>query len=251
MANSIAWTVRVPVLCGLLASGTVPLLSDAEEPAKKPPAAVDPLTLPEAARWKSLFDGKELKDWAAAEFGGEGEVSVEKDGEIVMQRGSDISGVRWKGKPLPKKNYEITFESRRIDGSDFFCGLVFPVGDSYCSFVVGGWGGGVVGLSSVDGLYAADNDTATHDVFKEKQWYKIRLRVGEKFVRAWIDDKSVVDLDLTNRKVSLHPAVDPAKPLGIACYATVAGLRNIYFRELTAEEAAGKATAPPALPTAK
>lgn len=247
MAFSIARAVRVPFVCGMFASLAVPMLCSSEEPAPKPAAAVDPLTLPEAARWKSLFDGKELEDLAPAEFGGEGEVTVE-NGEIVMQRGSDISGVRWKGKPLPKKNYEITFESRRIDGSDFFCGLGSCWWTAAALWSAVGWR---CRRSSVDGLYAADNDTATHDVFKEKQWYKIRLRVGEKFVRAWIDDKSVVDLDLSNRKVSLHPAVDPAKPLGISCYATVAGLRKIYFRELTADEAAGKVTVPPALPTAK
>ncbi|HET6422586.1 MAG TPA: hypothetical protein VFG20_02810, partial [Planctomycetaceae bacterium] len=68
------------------------------------------------------------------------------------------------------------------------------------------------------------------------------------FVRAWIDDKSVIDLDLTDHKLSVHPAVDLAKPLGITCYATIAGLKQIYFRELTDQEAAGKETPAPALP---
>ena len=29
------------------------------------------------------------------------------------------------------------------DGSDFFCTTTFPVGDAFCSFVVGGWSGTV------------------------------------------------------------------------------------------------------------
>ena len=197
--------------------------------------------------WKTLFDGKTLTGWKSIEFGGEGEVTV-TDGKIVLQRGSDLTGIVYAGAPLPKVNYEIAYEAQRLDGLDFFSGLVFPHQDSFCSFVVGGWGGGVVGLSSVDGLYANDNSTGSHDVFKQEQWYRIRLRVGELFVRAWIDDKKVVDLDLTDHKLSVHPAVDLAKPLGITCYSTIAGLKQIYFRELTEEEAAGKETPAPAFP---
>ncbi|HET6424497.1 MAG TPA: family 16 glycoside hydrolase, partial [Planctomycetaceae bacterium] len=134
-----------------------------------------------ATKWRSLFDGKTLANWKSIEFGGEGEVTV-MDGKIVMQRGSDITGIVYTGAPLPKVNYEITFEAQRIDGLDFFSGLVFPYKEDYCSFVVGGWGGGVIGLSSVDGIYANENSTASHEVFKPEQWYRIRLRVGDTFV---------------------------------------------------------------------
>lgn len=215
---------------------------------KAPPAKENPAAA--ATKWTSLFDGKTLAGWKSIEFGGEGEVAV-TDGKIVMQRGSDITGIVYTGDPLPKVNYEIAFEAQRIDGLDFFSGLVFPYKGDYCSFVVGGWGGGVIGLSSVDGIYANENSTASHEVFKQEQWYRIRLRVGDTFVRAWIDDKNVIDLDLTDHKLSVHPAVDLAKPLGITCYATIAGLRRIYFRELTEEESAGKETPAPALPAAE
>ncbi len=200
--------------------------------------------------WKSLFDGKSLAGWKSIEFGGEGEVTVE-DGKVVMQRGSDLTGIVYNGGELPKVNYEITFEAQRIDGLDFFSGLVFPHKEEFCSFVVGGWGGGVVGLSSVDGNYANENSTGTAGVFKNEQWYRLRLRVGDNFVRAWIDDKNVVDLDLTDHKLSVHPAVDLAKPLGITCYSTVSGLRDIHIRTLTEDEAAGKETDPPSLKSTK
>ncbi len=222
-----------------------------------PPATKEPMpeTKPptEAAAtsaWKSLFDGKTLTGWKSIEFGGEGEVTVE-DGKIVMQRGSDLTGVVYAGDALQKVNYEITFEAQRIDGLDFFCGLVFPHKEEFCSFVVGGWGGGVVGLSSVDGNYANENSTGSNSVFKSEQWYRIRLRVGDNFVRAWIDDKNVVDLDLTGHQLSVHPAVDLAKPLGITCYSTIAGLRDIHYRTLTEEEAAGLETDPPAIKVTK
>ncbi|MEZ6113002.1 MAG: hypothetical protein R3C99_18620 [Pirellulaceae bacterium] len=60
---------------------------------------------------------------------------------------------------MPKTNYELSLEAKRLDGTDFFCGLTFPVGDTHCSFIVGGWAGGVVGLSSIDGLDASENQT--------------------------------------------------------------------------------------------
>ena len=39
--------------------------------------------------------------------------------------------------PLPRTDYEVTLEAMRVEGSDFFCGLTFPVGSNSCSLVVG------------------------------------------------------------------------------------------------------------------
>ncbi|GIX05369.1 MAG: hypothetical protein KatS3mg114_1238 [Planctomycetaceae bacterium] len=185
--------------------------------------------------WRTLWDGKTLQSWKITEFGGEGAVEI-RDGMIVMQQGSELTGIHWSGPPLPTRNYEIELEAQRLEGSDFFCGLIFPVGDSFCSFVVGGWGGSVVGLSAVDGLYAIDNETVSFHSFDDKKWYKVRLRVSERFVQAWLNDKRVVRLDTQGRKLTLHPAVDLSKPLGICCFSTVAAFRNIRFRELTPAE---------------
>lgn len=187
-----------------------------------------------------LFDGKSLDHWKRSNFGGEGEVEV-VDGTVILQRGADMTGIHWTGDPLPNINYEVTLEAQRIDGSDFFCGIVFPVNESFCSFVAGGWGGSVIGLSSVDGIYAAENETGTYATFKDKTWYKFKLRVSDTAITAWIDGKQKVHLKTKGRKLSLHPAVEPAKPFGVSCYATVAGVKNIRLRELTEEEIADEA----------
>lgn len=187
-----------------------------------------------------LFDGTNLDRWKRSNFGGEGEVEIVDDA-VVLQRGSDMTGIHWTGDPLPKINYEVSLEAQRIDGSDFFCGIVFPVNDAFCSFVAGGWGGSVIGLSSVDGVYAAENETGTYASFKDKTWYKFRLRVSDSAITAWIDGKQYVHLKTKGRKLSLHPAVEPAKPFGVSCYATVAGVKNIQLRELTEEEIAADA----------
>jgi hypothetical protein len=217
-----------------IASLTVSLLAGLPSLAADPPAAV---------KWRPLWDGKTLKNWTITDFGGQGEVEI-KAGAIVMQQGSELTGINWSGEKLPTSNYEVSLDAHRIDGSDFFCGLVCPVKTKHCSFVVGGWGGGVVGLSALDGLYAADNDTATYHTFKPKQWYRIRLRVADDFICAWIDDEQVVDVDLKGREVSVHPAVELAKPLGISCFSTVAGLKDIKIRDLDDAERKTKPVPP-------
>lgn len=195
-----------------------------------------------AMKWRPLFDGKTLKNWKSTNFGGEGEVTVE-DGQIVMQQGSELSGITWTGDPIPKSNYEISLEAQRVDGGDFFCGLTVPVKDAPCSLIIGGWGGGVVGLSSLNGLDASENETTTYRAFKKKQWYKIRLRVSDTHMQAWIDDDRVVNVDIRDKKISIRPEVELSKPLGISSYATVAALRNIQIRDLTDAEKAENPTA--------
>ncbi len=98
------------------------------------------------------------------------------DGRILMHAGNPLTGITWTGK-YPKMNYEISLDAMRVDGSDFFCGLTFPVGDDPCTFIVGGWGGGVIGLSSIDGSDASENETTRYQEFESGQWHKVRVRV--------------------------------------------------------------------------
>ena len=183
--------------------------------------------------WTSLFDGESLKGWEATEFGGEGEVKVE-DGRILLGTGNDLTGIHTERK-LPKIDYEVELEAMRVDGSDFFCGLTFPVGESHCSLIVGGWGGGVCGLSSLDGLDASENETTSFREFKSGVWYPIRLRVTEKRIEAWIEGKQVVDQDITGKKISVRAEVLPSRPFGFASYQTTAALRKIRVRDIDAK----------------
>jgi len=194
--------------------------------------------------WKGLFDGESLGRWKRTSFGGEGEVSV-ADGAIRIERGSDLSGITWTG-DVPRQDYEIELEARRVEGNDFFCGLTFPVGDEPCSFIVGGWGGGVVGLSSIDGQDAAHNQTTTFREFETGRWYAVRVRVTPERIGCWLDDEQVVDQKIAGRIVSIRNEVFPSKPLGIATFATVAEVRNIRWRPVE-----GAATAAPAAAAAE
>ena len=100
--------------------------------------------------WQSLFDGKSLGQWKSTEFGGEGKVTV-ANGQINLEAGVMLTGITWTGSSFPKTNFEVSLEAKKVDGTDFFCGLTFPVAESHCSLILGGWGGGIVGLSSLDG----------------------------------------------------------------------------------------------------
>jgi hypothetical protein len=193
--------------------------------------------------WRSLFDGTSLGKWRPTGFGGEGEVVVE-DGAIKIGMGADLSGITWSG-DVPRQSYEISLDAQRFDGNDFFCGLTFPVGEDPCSFIVGGWGGGVVGLSSIDGEDAAHNATTSFKEFKTGRWYAIRVRVSPERIVCFIDNEQVVDQPLKDRKLSIRDEVSPSKPLGIATYATTALVKNIRWRPIKAEAGAG-ATVPAA-----
>lgn len=186
--------------------------------------------------WQSLFDGKTLGKWKSTEFGGEGDVLV-KNGELVLEFGNDMTGVTWQDpKSLPRSNYEIELEAKRVDGSDFFCGMTFPVKKEPCSLILGGWGGGVCGLSSINGMDASENETTTYEGFKNGQWYKVRLRVTDGKIEAWLDKKKIINQAVKDRKFSVRLEVELSQPLGFATWQTSAALRKIRLRKLSAAE---------------
>ena len=195
---------------------------------KKPPAA-------DKDGWKEFFDGKTLDGWKAAKFFKAGEVRV-KDGMIVMEKGDRMTGVTYTRGDFPKMDYEVTLEGKRIDGRDFFCTTTFPVGKDHCSLVVGGWGGRLVGLSSLNGMDASENDTRIERGFEKDRWYRFRIRVTEKRIQAWIDADKVIDVDTEDRKISTRIECIPNHPFGIATWDTVGAVRALRVRPLTEAE---------------
>ena len=172
-----------------------------------------------------LFDGKTLDGWEITDFGTQGPVSV-SGGKIIIGMGDGCSGITWK-RDFPTVDYEVTLEAMRVDGHDFFCGMTFPVGKNPCTLIVGGWGGMVVGLSSIDGMDASENETMTLKQFENDRWYRIRLRVTAETIQAWIDNEIVVDFTIGDCFLSIRPEVELSKPFGIASWRTTAAIKNI------------------------
>jgi hypothetical protein len=197
-------------------------------------AAVADDAKPEA-KWKPLFNGKNLDGWKSTAFGGEGEVEV-RDGVLILNTGTDMTGITYIGE-MPKSNYELLIEAQRLDGFDFFAGTTFPVGDEFASFIPGGWGGGVTGISSINGRDASDNETTQPVIYKDKVWYKFLIRVTDDKLKVWIDDKEHIDVDRKDKIFSLRNEVMLSKPLGISTWNTKGAIKTIKLRTLTAAEA--------------
>ena len=190
----------------------------------------------EFVKTELLFDGQVLDQWEVTEFGGEGDVSVE-DGCIVMDAGDPFTAINLpESYPLPTTNYELEFEAMKVRGTDFFGTVTFPVGDSFCSMVVGGWAGTVVGLSSIDGLDASENETRSVRKFQRERWYKVRVRVTPESIQGWIDDDQVFAQVIEGKEVSIRGEMIPCRPLGIANFYTTAKIKNIELRHLAVDE---------------
>ncbi len=184
--------------------------------------------------WITMFDGKSLDGWKVSNFAGHAEPRVE-DGKIILPFGSEMTGVTWAGRVL-KDDYEIELDAQRVDGTDFFCALTFPVKEDPCTLVCGGWGGGVVGLSSINGMDASENATSSYREFKKGQWYSIRVKVAGGRIQAWIGEEQVVDFEIRDQKISIRSEVELSKPLGVATWCTTGALKNIRMRAVKADK---------------
>ena len=184
-----------------------------------------------SASWQPLFDGKTLTTWKSTPFGGEGAVKVE-DGQVILFAGGDMTGITWTGPALPTTGYELALQAMRLEGSDFFAGVTFPVGSSFCSLILGGWGGTVVGLSSIDSLDASENATSQSVVFDLRRWYAVRIRVTPDKIQAWLDDRQIVDQNIKSNRIGIRSEMELSRPLGIAAWRTKAALREIRLRRL-------------------
>jgi hypothetical protein len=185
----------------------------------------------DTAGWQPMFDGKSLAGWRESAFANHGAVRVQ-DEAIVLEAGRPMTGATWTG-AFPKSNYELRFEAKRVQGNDFFASVTFPVAESFCTWVLGGWGGDIVGLSSIDGWDASDNETRSYVTFENGRWYSMRLQVTDTRISAWIDDKRVIQADIEGRTISLRPGdTKLTAPFGFVSYGTTGAIRKIEYRLL-------------------
>src|SRR5262245_32515395 len=144
-----------------VASTPIPSSTTAETPPAPTPPPADVLPAGalekspapfEGSGWESMFDGRTLAGWKQTDFAGTGQVECRQE-VIILNMGDPFTGINYT-REFPKMNYEIALDAMRVMGTDFFCGLTVPVGDSFCSLIVGGWGGSLLGISSFEGMDA-------------------------------------------------------------------------------------------------
>ncbi len=182
---------------------------------------------------KWLFNGSDLDNWYKTDYAGKGDIRIDDNGSLVLEMGSELSGIHWIGEQLPLQNYEIHLKAKRTLGSDFFCGLTFPYKDSHATLILGGWGGSLIGISSIDDFDASENETGDAYIFDDNKWYDIRLRVTESELTVWIDNEEVIDCEVEGRKVGMRfGEIEMSVPLGICTYATTGVIREVYLKKI-------------------
>ena len=195
-------------------------------------------TPPEAL--PTLNVGDTLNPWAEVlAFAGSGEVLAE-NGVLTLGQGEALTGVFFpleegEAYPFPLVDYEVTLMARRTRGSDIFCALTFPYKDpkTCATLIVGGWGGGLIGISSISELDASENETTAFGKFENDTWYEIRLTVKDDYLMAYIDDAIVINYPLNGKPLSLRPGdIDACVPLGLASFASRAEIKDVKITPL-------------------
>jgi Domain of Unknown Function (DUF1080) len=189
---------------------------------------------PEQEGWLPLIPAQGLEGWEITDFYGHGEVKRQEE-LLVFEPGKPLTGITYAKKDFPSSNFEIELEARRVSGNDFFCGLTFPVGKGFCSYIAGGWGGSLVGISSVNGADASENSNSSSFDFKNGQWYKFRIRVDDEFVRGWIDKKEMFAQEREGNQFSTRIEVNASQPLGMCVFQSKVEMKNFRWRAIDPE----------------
>ena len=207
---------------------------------KREPVVNKKNTAAHSQQWQELFDKKSLEGWKRLDLNGQGGEIDLADGVIRFARGNPLTAMVIANKNFtpPSSAYEMVLRARKTDGRDFFCALTFPVPEkeTCVTFVAGGWGGGVTGISNIDNLDANRNSTRSVIRYQTGKWYDLKVEVRRDTIRCWVDDRLVVNTIISGKKISMRPGkIEKCQPLGIASFATASEFKSLRIRLLPSE----------------
>jgi hypothetical protein len=162
-----------------------------------------------------------------------------KDGILIVPAGKPMTLARfsqWQARQLPVTHYTLTFQAKRHAGDDFFAAMTFPCGSlqTCLTLMLGGWGGDLCGISSLDGKDASENEQRSSQTFRPDHWHDFRLEVRPDTLQVWMDERRIVNASLTGRTLSLRPGdIELCAPFGFASYWTEGHIRQLSLTPLT------------------
>lgn len=180
-------------------------------------------------------DWRTTGSWSKCEFGGDGPIKISQPqfasaiGDkpaIRLEAGDPMTAVYWSGQS-PRDNFRWSFEAKRVSGFDFFAAATFPIADGQATFVPGGWGGGITGLSNIDGKDASNNETSQYVAIESDRWYRIDIQVTTASVQCFLDGKKLIDVARAGKTFEIRDEMDLCLPFGIAAYQSDSLIRNI------------------------
>jgi hypothetical protein len=197
-----------------------------------PKKAVPPASGP----W-NLLDESLQSSWQEAGIPDEGTLEL-TDKVLTLPPGLPMTGCKfpaWNTLGMPGTNYGIEYEAMRVEGEDIFGMCTFPVSShsSHATFVIGGWGGVLTGISSIDFKDASENSTRAEQKFANGMWHHVRIEVRPEDLRAWVNGRPVVNVSIKGRQVGLRPGyIDHCLPFGFATWNTEGRIRGVKIRRL-------------------
>jgi len=174
-------------------------------------------------RWQKLFDRKSLGDWEVA-AGSQGRVRVEKGCLVLHRARRRTTQVIWTGE-FPKMDYEVAIEAARGGGNNDICRMTFPMGDRHSIL---GVHVRAVALLNVAGRHVYENPTRRPMNFPVARWFRLRLRVTQAGVKAWIEGREVI----SQPSAGYAYARPGYQPLSLATWDTMGVFRSILMRRL-------------------
>ncbi len=188
------------------------------------------------SRW-DLFSSVLIERWKEAPMDKSGGIRRETDG-FTLKEGAPMTGIvfpEWFKEGLPAVDYAITYEAMRVGGSDFFGSVTFPVRDekTFVTFVLGGWGGTQVGISSIDGYDAASNPTGSSQQFENGKWYRVHIEVRAEEIQVQLNGRRIVQANIAGRTLGLRGGeISNCLPFGFATYGTEGRIRSCVVERL-------------------